>query len=521
MVLKLKRWELYFLISIYVFSLAVRLLPKLMVDSHLPAFQGDVWYRICMAQYICDYWNLPEPDIRYRPYGFVPLWYPPLSITFLAFLSKMMSLDLPTVVTRVIPFFESLSPLSIYFLARYLYSEKIGVYSTIVLSATPSFIYWTGIADPQSFILFLIPLFILYFIQFARREHGELSLVLVGVLMGLAFLFHLSYFILVLSLFVVLIYLFSEKIYKRALAGFLVLVFLSQIVAFWWWYPRNLYWWWINVLTSSSGYYAPLKHFLEFGAVLAVLGGAGLVYLGARRNRYLLLLLLWALPLFLETQNETILYAIGRIDLTWETWAKPLEGFRFYCFLAQPLSIAAGAFLCFLTKKISRHLVFSVLFILLVVNLWSYNIEVDLTNTGITREEYDAAVWYRGNSEPTSIMVADYYRTQMIAGVCAGKALTGGLFPLRNVDYPYIKAPGDVQNDIYTLYVTEDLEEALKIVERYRITHIFYSVNLEETGYFGTYLQEGYGLTVYLDKFFTERFTVVYFDENVIIFEVV
>ncbi|MBU7022618.1 MAG: hypothetical protein HXS40_00500 [Theionarchaea archaeon] len=63
----LKRWEVYFLISIYLFSVAIRLVPKLTVDPHLPAFQGDVWYRICMAQYIFDHARLPEPDIRYLP----------------------------------------------------------------------------------------------------------------------------------------------------------------------------------------------------------------------------------------------------------------------------------------------------------------------------------------------------------------------------------------------------------------------------------------------------------------------
>jgi len=523
---KLKRWELYFLISVYVFSVAIRLLPKLYLDSHLPAFQGDIWYRICMAQYIFDNWTLPEPDIRYIPYGYVPMWYPPLSVTFCAVLSKVTSLDIPTVVTRVIPFFEGVTPLSIYFLARYLYHEKVAVYSTVLLAATPSFVYWTGIADPQSLTLFLIPLYILYFLKYSRGEYGGKSLIFTGIVLGFVFLFHLSYFVLVLSLIMVLISLFFQKNFKRPVVGLVVLLLLSQLVAFWWWYPRNLYWWWIHGLTSSSGYYTPLKHFFEFGVVPAVLGGLGLGYLGVKKDKYFLLLFLWVLPLFLETQNETILHAVGRVDLSWETLAKPLEGFRFYCFLSQPVSIAAGVFLWFLGKKGSKEgskedkLIFSVLIVLLAANLWVCNIGFDLTNAGMSKREYDAAVWYKEHSDDDALIVADYYRGQMIAGVCGGRALIGGLFPLRNVDYLYIKAPGEVQKDLYTLYTTENLGEALTIIEKYKITHIFYSENLDRIGYFGTYLQKGFGLPVHLDKFFSESFTVVYRDRDILIFEV-
>ncbi|MGC1122850.1 MAG: glycosyltransferase family 39 protein [Candidatus Methanofastidiosia archaeon] len=517
----LKRWEVYFLISIYLFCLAIRLAPKLPVDPHLPAFQGDVWYRICMAQYIFDHGRLPEPDIRYLSYGFVPMWYPPLSVTFLAALSKITTLDIPTVVTRVIPFFEALSPLSIYFLARYLYRQHVAVYSTIILAATSSFIYWTGIADPQSFLLFLIPLYVLWFIKYAKGEHGNTSLIIMGVILGISFLFHLSYFVLILVLFMVLVYLATHNNVRKPLTAFVVLVGLSQMVAFWWWFPRNLYWWWIKGLTSSSGYYTPLKHFFEFGAIPALLGAAGLVYLAVKRDKYFALLGLWILPLFLETQNETILQLIGHVELSWETLVKPLEGFRFYCFLAQPVSIAGGVLVWKLTQKIPARIVFSGVLVLLALNLWTYNIAFDLVNTGITRSEYDAAVWYRENSPENALIVADYYRAQMIAGVCGGKALLGGLFPLRNVDYPYIRAPGQVQDDLYTLYATEDIEEALQIINRYKITHVFYSRNLETTGYFGTYLQkEKWGLEIPLDKFFTEWFTVVYRDEDILIFKV-
>jgi hypothetical protein len=516
-----KRWEFWFLLFLYIFSVSIRLLPKLQYDSHLPAFQGDIWYRICMAQYTLDHWALPEPDIRYQPYGYVPMWYPPLSVFFFAFISRITALDIPTVVTRILPFFEGISSISIFFLARYIYNDRVAVYSSVILALTPSFIYWTGIGDPQFFILFLIPLFILFFLKYSREEIGTKYLVIMGIVLGIAFMAHLSYFIIILCLFLTLIYVLHEDRSKRPIIAFFLLIGISQLVAFWWWYPRNLYWWWIQALTSSSGYYIPLKHFFEFGIVSAVLGGLGLIYLGFTKNRSLLLLFLWALPLFLETQNETILQIIGRSDLAWTTLAKPLEGFRFYCFLAQPLAIAGGIFLYHMEPRIDRRILFSGLIGVLLLNLCVYNINFDLTNAGIIRKEYDAAVWYRDNSDKNALIVADYYRAQMISGVCGGKALIGGLFPLRNVDYPYIKAPGMVQHDLYTLYTTEDIAEAMMIIHRYEITYIFYSGNLERTGYFGTSLQEGYGLDVYLDKFYSNRFETVYKNNNIIIFKVI
>lgn len=515
---KLKKWEFWFLVSVYAFSVAIRLIPKLYTDPYLPAFQGDIWYRICMAQRILDTWSLPEPDIRYVSYGYVPMWYPPLSISVLAVLSRITQLNLPVVVTRIIPFFEGLSPVSIYFLARYLYNQKIAVYSTVILAGTASFIYWTGIADPQSFVLLLIPLYILFLLKYTREEYHYKSLVIMGIILGVAFLTHLSYFVLLLVLFMVLMYLFLQGYRSRPLYAFIFLVLLSHLVTFWWWYPRNLYWWWIKGLTSSSGYYTALEHFWEFGIVPAVLGGLGFLYLGMKKDKYILLLFLWALPLFLETQNETILQLMGRTDLTWETLAKPLEGFRFYCFLAQPVSIAGGAVVYYLTKKINKKVIYTGIIVLLAVNLWMYDIGFDLTNTGMSRREYEAAIWYRENTGK-ALIVADYYRAQMIAGVCGGKALIGGLFPLRNVDYPYIQAPGQVQNDLYTLYTTDDMRKSLQIINRYGITHIFYSRNLERTGYFGTSLQDGFGLPVNMDKFLDE-FTVVYQDEDILIFQV-
>jgi hypothetical protein len=202
----------------------------------------------------------------------------------------------------------------------------------------------------------------------------------------------------------------------------------------------------------------------DYGVFAAILGIASFIYIAFKHKKNLILLL-WTIPVIIETQNEAILFAIHRIDLTWSTLAKPLEGFRFYCFLAQPLAIAIGVTLSksmdrtsdalpFRMGKIPSVLLSGLLLIGLFTGIHQYRLDTRFQTSGLTVEEYEAATWFKANSAPSDRIIADYYRVQMIGGVCGGKALLGGVFPLRNVDYPYIKAPGVVQNDLFILYNT-------------------------------------------------------------------
>jgi hypothetical protein len=235
------------------------------------------------------------------------------------------------------------------------------------------------------------------------------------------------------------------------------------------------------------------------------------------------------LPLLLETQNETILAALGRLDLSWSTLAKPLEGFRFYVFLAQPLSILSGFLLAQLLEMRGRFLYVSAATMLLLAggmayDLYSYPIAGVLTNAGMSKEEYDAAVFFRQHSSPGDRIIGDYYRAQMVAGVCGGKTLLGGLFPLRNIDYPYVSKTAStmpiVQDDIYRIYTSTSPEGAIALMRKYGVTHLFYSRTMECYGYLGTSLSQGtpFGIPVALDTFSGEGFTIVYQTENVIIF---
>lgn len=529
----MKRHELIFLLGVYLLGLYLRLVPRLEIDPHQLTFQGDIWYRLCMAQAILDNHVLPDPDIRYLAYGYVPMWYPPLSPMLFALGSYVTGLDLATFSSRVVPFFEAIVPLSTYFLARYLYNEKVAIISTLVLAMTPSFVFWSGISDPQSFTLFIIPLLVAAWIWHSKQGPSNMRLLAFGMILALNFLMHLSYFLVVLILLAVTAALIWNKETNRTLFfDFLKVVLISQAITAFWWLPKNLYWWWINALVTSSGMYGAVRHLEEYGIVTATLGIVAFIYIShgyLRRHRLRhLILILWAIPLFIETQNETIIGMLAEAKpelyntLEWSTLGKPLEGFRFYCFLAQPLAIAIGVLIADITEVVERYqrklgsIAIVILVFGLVWGLHDYGYDVKLQTSGITPGEYAAAEWFRENSAPSDRIIADYYRAQMFCGVGGGRVLLGGMFPLRNVDYPYILAPGQVQNDLYTLYKTEIPGEASMLAKRYGATHIFYSDNMIRYGNLLSYYKPAteYGVDTGTEKFKNGEFFEYVYEEN-------
>ncbi|MFQ5887169.1 MAG: hypothetical protein ACE5HY_00560, partial [Candidatus Hydrothermarchaeales archaeon] len=393
---------------------------------------------------------------------------------------------------------------------------------------------------------------ILAWIIHSKSEPSNKRLFIFGLLLGFAFLVHLSYFLLILTLLMVTVALIMEGNAKKGLLlDLFMCIVISQILTVPWWLPNNLYWWWIKALVTSSGLYPVAEQLESYGKMAAIIGGIAIGYIliiellsiadwsykkltgseivgqikTAKEGKHFLLLILWALPLFIETQNEVILFRLNKIAYTWQTLAKPLEGFRFYCFLAQPAALAIGVLIIALINFSSRvynkeggEKIFSLFWIGLVVTAFAvgmsqYNLDVKFQTSGLTVDEYNAALWFRKNAGPDDRIIADYYRSQMLGGVTAGKALLGGMFPLRNVDYPYIKAPGSVQNDLYILYNTSSAHLAHQIASQYNVTHIFYSDNQKNYGNLLSYYKSAalYGVDTDRGKFEDKRyFKVVY-----------
>ena len=720
----IKNNDIYLLIAIYIFGVAIRLIPKLEVDSHLPVFLGDVWYRICMSQYILDFHALPIPDIRYIPYGDVPLWYPPLSMVGYSALSVVSGMDLPTVMTRIIPFFEAFTPIPLYFLAKEWFGKSVARLSVIFLAVTPSFILYSSIADPQILTLMVIPVVLVYLSR-QQYKFSVRSAIGCGILLGITFLTHLSYFIIIgiMALYIIARFL-DKRQYRNELKFVLISIGISLLVSIWWWLPDFLFYWWIFVITTStllqtfgshlSSYGTPfmIMGFIGFGYLLVdrlsifnhketrnpyhtialtiifslltgvfigktitapAVASLGLLYallvlsalkmdarlavllsaavsiiiatvgcwycheagnigawtktfiftqslfsneilalaglgvalflffitgiwashkmrtypqcapmvsiasylvlvvatylmassyaMGAREilgeyyslqpilgllgillvpmlflyqykgkvsryilsEKYITFMVLWTIFLLYEVFSENILAIVREYGLMWETTVRPLEGYRFYIFLAQPFAIMGSLMLVEIRKHKNAYTLGFIIFISAMGyfsleggGMPDYDMDFKITNSGVMIEDYNAALWYRESTDADARIVADYYTGQMFSGVCAGKSLIGGLFPLRNIDFnEYIKAPAQVQDDIHDFYSTEDVAYTIELAERYGLTHVYISDNMASRGWLGSYKDSSFGVPVNWDKFFTsDEFTLVYQDTS-------
>jgi asparagine N-glycosylation enzyme membrane subunit Stt3 len=502
----LKRTEFLFLLLIYFWGVYLRLFPRLSLDPHLLVFDADIWYRLCLAQNLLDNGRLPAWDIRYLAYGKVPFWYTPLSLYFFGFLTRLFDFDLPTVSSRLMPFFESLVVIPMYFLCRRLYNIRVAVIATIFLSLTPSFVYWTGISTPQTFTLFLIPIMILLWIKFLQNgllskdkwKERWMHLLFMGIVMAINFLVHLSVFTLMIILLFVHSALVLEGKTKPKYFLFLCIpMLLSQIFTIWWWLPLDLYWWWTQVLTTSAAYIEGIRFLLLYGKMSAILGHLAfitLVIFIIRKRKSLpsfyLVPIAWAIFPMIESHNEAILKLIGHYEWTWYTIAKPLESFRFYCFLAPPLAVCFGlACDIFLRYSFWQRINFRKFIIIFLIFILSLALLLDMfvdyrffarftTRTGVKIEEIQAAVWFRNHSKPTDRILTEYYIAQMFGGICGGKSLMGSKFPLKNVNIPYITEGWLVQQNIYSVYTTNDPGWIGVVLKKYGCTHVFLSKNV-------------------------------------------
>lgn len=725
---KILQWikdnDALFLLLIYAFGVIVRLGPKLELDSHLPVFLGDVWYRICMAQYMLDFHALPIPDIRYLPYGDVPLWYPPLSMAFFAGISTVTNLDLPTVMTRVIPFFEAFTPIPFYFLAKEWFDRTVGKLAVLILAITPSFILYSSIADPQIFTLMVIPIVLIYLSR-QQYNYSRNAAIWIGLLLGINFMTHLSYFIVV---GLMALYIIARKVDRHPVRNELkftvIAIGISLLISAWWWLPDMLFYWWIFIITTSTLLQTFGSHLTSFGAPFMILGFLGFGYILANRlsyfndsnnsntpfavalalifsalcgifmgktvtipvvaimallygivsvitsksswktglvtavassaiitaigtyfahnagnigawtntfirvqtgfgsdmmaagllfgavlaflvlsvaitpimrqspestpifavlsfivvicityvgagssslgfvetlrtyvenrqviailalisiptlfvyqyrgnvskfisnHRYETFLVFWTIFMLYEVFSENILSIVREYGLMWETTVRPLEGYRFYIFLAQPFALLGALVLTEIRKHRSAYTTGFIIFIACMgyfslngMSMPDYDMDFKITNSGVFIEDYNAAVWFKANTTPDDLIVADYYTGQMFSGVCAGRSLIGGLFPLRNIDFnEYIKAPAQVQDDIYEFYSSDDLSYTLMLAERYGITHVYVSDNMLNRGWLGAYQYSQFGIPINWNKFFTTgAFNVIYEDKT-------
>lgn len=499
--MRLLRKEVVFLCITFVVAVAFRLIPRLGFDPYLLTFDADIWYRLCLVQFTLDNGHLPVWDIRYEAYGQVPFWYTPGAVLIYAALSKLTQLDLPVVASRVMPFVESVGFIPFYFLARYLYGIRAAVVATVILVLTPSFLFWSSIGTPQGFSMFCIPLAILLWITFVQQKYvfgrKGMHFLLLSILLTVNFYTHLTYFNTVIILLLVHLSLVSEKVGRMKQYFWLLgAILVSQLLTIGWWLPNNLYWWWTTGLSTSTA--SPdrilfLKHYGTISAILGHIAFFGLIVMifGRKHQKtmFFLLPVYWAIYPILESHMEGILFMFRRDDLIMNNMVRPIEGFRFYSFLAQPLALCVALLMekilslnWAMIRNHSQRLVTGFVILVTLVMSWDliykFNLPLRYQEHMVSLEDIEAARWYRQTATGDDRIIADYYTAQMFSGICAGRVLLGSMFPLKGAGLPYITDSWQVLEDIHTLYKTEDVQKVQEILNRYGITYVFYSKEL-------------------------------------------
>ncbi len=499
--MRLRRVELIFLFATFVVAVAFRLIPRLGIDPYLLTFDADIWYRLCLVQFTLDNGHLPVWDIRYLAYGQVPFWYTPGAVLIYAGLSQLTQLELPVVVSRIMPFVESLGFVPFYFLARYLYGIRAAIVATVVLVLTPSFLFWSSIGTPQGFTMFCIPLAILLWITFVQKKYvfasQWLHFLSLALLLTINFYTHLTYFNTIIILLFVHLSLVSEKIGRMKHYVWLIgAILISQLLTIGWWLPGKLYWWWTTGLSTSTASPDRILFLKHYGTISAILGHVAFFALVAmifgrkhRKMMFFLLPIYWAIYPILESHMEGILFMFRRDDLIMNNMVRPIEGFRFYSFLAQPLALCVALWMerilnlnWLSIRQNARSIVAGFVIVLTLVMSWDliykFNLPHRYREHMVSLEDIDAARWYRKNAGPDDRIIADYYTAQMFSGICAGRVLLGSMFPLKEAGLPYITDSWQVLEDIHAFYKTEDIDKVREILNRYGITHVFYSREL-------------------------------------------
>ena len=95
----------------------------------------------------------------------------------------------------------------------------------------------------------------------------------------------------------------------------------------------------------------------------------------------------------------------------------------------------------------------------------------------ISTEEYEAAVWMHDNLLDDVNILSDYEANEMILGVTAKTVANGGTL---RASLPV----GTIYTDQLTIYFTPNLEEALRLIDKYKVTHIFLSERMVDKGWF-------------------------------------
>lgn len=199
------------LIGIFIVSLCIKLYP--VIQYPIP-IGYDSYYHIRIANDVKQN-GIPSWD---ETIGGRPHIYPPLYHLMLAKLSDLSGIEILDITRFFLPVMSSLFVFPVFYLVKRYRDEKMALISSVLIGLNP--ILLTASYDsPQIISLFLLPFFVLFFLE--KRYLGS------GVLLGLMLLF--NYFVAIWIGFltgIFALYSFASKKY-----GFLRIFLYSSIIS--------------------------------------------------------------------------------------------------------------------------------------------------------------------------------------------------------------------------------------------------------------------------------------------------
>ncbi len=461
-----------------------------------------------MARYFATRHHIPEVEPTYG--NGIEYQYPPGLMLFFAVMTQITGVELVYLGRFVGVGLGALSVVFIYVLGEKLTKDyRIGLLAAVLAASSVRFISRSAAFCSELMGHLLMPLIVLFLYK-GMKEKRDMNLLISGLLLaGLVISHHLSSGIMIISLvsFTFLLLVFKRREGFSDIKKVLFVLAIGLIISFPFWIKlatggiMNIV---VKEAYGREGFLTIKNFYKNLGIPQFFLGFTAIVYALYKRKTGHILLIAWAIPCILGLWDRDIATALfsstllkSNPDLLYVF--SPSLYTRYFEYMTPAISIL-GAILFFAIfeflggiKKLKKYHVSTILLaiglILVIISIpLPFNSSIFYEGSGygwlkwamvsfISTEEYEAAVWMRENLSEDVNILSDYEANEMILGVTALPVANGGTL---RAALPV----GTIYSDHLTIYFTPDLDEALGLIKKYDITHVFMSERMREKGWF-------------------------------------
>ena len=495
------------LIGIFISAYILRYIPFLRYDIRLLTNWADDWWFLGMARYFAERHMIPDVEPTYG--NGINYLYPPGLMLFFAVMTHITGVELVYLGKFVAVGLGALTTIFVYVLAKKLTNDyRIGLLAAVFAATSIRYLSRSAAFCSELMGHLLMPL-VLLFLYKGLKEGKNKNLFISGILLaGLILAHHLSSAVMIVTLvfFSFLLLVFKRRKGFLEIKKILFVLAVGLTISFPFWIKLaqgGIFDIVVKEAYAREGLLTIEAFFKNVGIPQFILGMLGIAYAAYKRKTEYILLVAWALPclfgladrdianfLFKDTlfkSNPDLIYVFS-----------PSLNTRYYDFLGQPISILAAFFffsatgLLYHLKKIKPIYIHAIILILLIFVLilmpLPFNSNLFYNGSGygwlkwamvsfISTEEYEAAVWMHDNLSDDVNILSDYEANEMILGVTAKTVANGGTL---RASLPV----GTIYTDQLTIYFTPDLDESLKLIDKYNVTHVFLSERMVDKGWF-------------------------------------